>query len=116
MPTRFNPSTPIDSKVKLSHGEVLKLSLTFLGGEELAVPHQAYLLVKQSDTGLETFFPLDTHASTAKAKLEVVRGIPDQLQEYCLMVVWTLTGLLNRPRKTYQLHSSPQTAHSNYPS
>ncbi|KAI5801523.1 Oligosaccharyltransferase subunit Ribophorin II-domain-containing protein [Peziza echinospora] len=73
----FTPSKPIDSKLKLSHGEVLKLSMTFLGGEEPAVPHQAYLLVKQSDTGLETFFPLDTHASTAKAKLEVAeKDIP----------------------------------------
>lgn len=46
--------------------------MTFKAGNEPAVPHQAYLYMKQTETGVETFFPFDIVASTAKAKLEIV--------------------------------------------
>ncbi|KAF8476026.1 oligosaccharyltransferase subunit ribophorin [Kalaharituber pfeilii] len=69
----FTPFQPIRSPVTLSTGEVLRLSLTLQAGDEPAVPHQAYLLMKQVSTGVETFFPLDIQPTTAKAKVEVAQ-------------------------------------------
>ena len=46
--------------------------MTLKAGDEVGVPHQAYLYVQQADTGIETFFPFDIAPTTAKAKLEIV--------------------------------------------
>ncbi|RPB28687.1 oligosaccharyltransferase subunit ribophorin II [Terfezia boudieri ATCC MYA-4762] len=67
----FTIDKPVSTPITLSSGEALRLSMTFKAGNEVGVPHQAYLFVQQADTGIETFFPFDVAPTTAKAKLEI---------------------------------------------
>lgn len=70
---RFEESEPIQKELSLRPADVLKLQLTTVEGKEKARPHQASLLLKDAELGLDISYPLKVEESS-KAKLELVRG------------------------------------------
>jgi len=69
----------LSAQVKLGGSDTLKLILTTQEGKTGKRPHQAFLNLKDSTSGLETSFPLSVKES-GKAKVEVAyKDIPIQL-------------------------------------
>ncbi|RPA82008.1 hypothetical protein BJ508DRAFT_103331 [Ascobolus immersus RN42] len=66
----FAPEKPF-GEVTLKDNESLKLALTLRHAEGPARPHQAFLLVKDITSQLETYFPLTVKGTSGKAKVEV---------------------------------------------
>jgi len=76
----FDAKKPIASPLALPAKETLKLSLTVKDGSSPGRPHQAFLLVKDADSDLETFFPLNIKESSGKAKVDIThKDIPAHL-------------------------------------
>jgi oligosaccharyltransferase complex subunit delta (ribophorin II) len=68
---RLSPSSPIAKPLSLSASDTLKIALTTKDGKSGARPHQAFLTIREQDTGLEESFPLSVK-DNGKAKLDVV--------------------------------------------
>jgi len=66
----FAPEKPF-GEVTLKDNDSLKLALTLRHAEGPARPHQAFLLVKDITSQLETYFPLTVKGTSGKAKVEV---------------------------------------------
>jgi len=78
--TSFEPNGPLASRLPLGSKDVLKLSMTLKDGNSAGRPHQAFLLIKDSYSELETFFPLNVKESTGKAKVDIShKDIPAHL-------------------------------------
>ncbi|KAF8252333.1 hypothetical protein K440DRAFT_536409 [Wilcoxina mikolae CBS 423.85] len=78
--TSFDPSKPLASTVPLGPKDILKLSFTLKDGDTAGRPHQAFLLVKDSQSELETYFPLAVKGSSGKAKVDISqKDIPAHL-------------------------------------
>lgn len=65
---------PLSKAVELGAADTLKIILTTQDGKTAKRPHQAFLLLKDVDTGLDISYPF-TVKDSGKAKLELV-GIP----------------------------------------
>ncbi|KAF8528658.1 Oligosaccharyltransferase subunit Ribophorin II-domain-containing protein [Trichophaea hybrida] len=74
--TSFDPSKPLASSVPLGPKDILKLSFTLKDGDTAGRPHQAFLLVKDSQSELETYFPLTVKGSSGKAKVDIPKKHP----------------------------------------
>jgi len=79
-PVSFEANQPLTSPLALPPKDTLRLTLTVKDGKSPGRPHQAFLLVKDDDSDLETFFPLNIKESTGKAKVEIShKDIPAHL-------------------------------------
>lgn len=71
-PCRLSPSAPLTAPLTLSASDSIKISLTAKDGKTGARPHQAFLTLREQDTGLDESFPFSVKEN-GKAKIEVVR-------------------------------------------
>ena len=72
---RLSDHVPLSAPVELGHNGILKIILTATEDGTAKRPHQAFLLVRDQDTGLEATFPFAAKES-GKARVDFVR-IPD---------------------------------------
>ena len=68
---RLSEKSPLSKPVSLGSKDLLKVSLTAKEGGKGKRPHQAFLLVKETETGLEAPFPL-TVKDSGKGVVEIV--------------------------------------------
>ncbi|KAL7271445.1 hypothetical protein RUND412_005800 [Rhizina undulata] len=77
--TSFSPTSPIPEPLSVSPQESLKLTLSVKEGSEAGRPHQAFVLLTEPESGMETFFPLNVQDS-GKAKFDLShKDIPSYL-------------------------------------
>jgi oligosaccharyltransferase complex subunit delta (ribophorin II) len=69
---RLSDLAPLSKSVVLEAQDTLKIILTATDGGKAKRPHQAFLLLRDQDTGLETAFPFQVK-ETGKAKVDFVR-------------------------------------------
>lgn len=74
--------------ITLGPSESLKVILTVQDGKTAKRPHQAFLLLKDADTGLDISYPFSVKES-GKAKLEMVRSVTS----FCLETPLTIDRL-----------------------
>ncbi|KAI5799999.1 Oligosaccharyltransferase subunit Ribophorin II-domain-containing protein [Geopyxis carbonaria] len=67
----FGPGNPIASPLDLGAKESLRLTFTLQDRSTVGRPHQAFLLLKDSLSDLETFYPLSVKESSGKAKIDL---------------------------------------------
>lgn len=70
---RFSVASPLESAVTLGPKDTVKVVLTAKEGEKAKRPHQAFLVVKEPESGLEAPFPLKLKES-GKGVVEIVRS------------------------------------------
>ena len=68
---RLSDHAPLSKPVVLEAQDTLKIILTATDGGKAKRPHQAFLLLRDQDSGLETAFPFQVK-ETGKAKVEFV--------------------------------------------
>jgi hypothetical protein len=68
---RLSEKTPLAKPVTLGASDTLKVILTALEDGKPKRPHQAFLLLTDQDSGLETTFPLSMK-DTGKGKVDLV--------------------------------------------
>jgi oligosaccharyltransferase complex subunit delta (ribophorin II) len=69
---RLSTEAPLASPVPFSSSDTLKVLLTAKEGSKAKRPHQAFLILREPDSGLEAPFPL-TVKENGKATVEIVR-------------------------------------------
>ena len=74
--SRFTDADKIKKTVALGHQDTLRVSLTTKEGSRAKKPHQAFLILKETKSGLEAPFPL-TVKESGKATVQIVRDTPD---------------------------------------
>jgi hypothetical protein len=67
----LSDKSPLLKPVSLGFKDLLKVSLTAKEGGRAKRPHQAFLIIKETDTGLEAPFPL-TLKDSGKGIVEIV--------------------------------------------
>jgi len=72
----FEPKKPFPSAIPLAARDILKLQFTLTNGENTGCPHQAFLLVTNPETDLETFYPLSVKGDSGRAKVDFVNPPP----------------------------------------
>lgn len=70
----FGPESPLKTPVSLGAQDTLTISLTAKDNGKGKRPHQAFVLLKEEDTGLEAPFPLSTR-DTGKGNVKIVRWL-----------------------------------------
>jgi oligosaccharyltransferase complex subunit delta (ribophorin II) len=68
---RLSEKTPLSKPVTLGASDTLKIILTVTENGKAKRPHQAFLLLADQETGLETAFPLSVK-DTGKGKVDFV--------------------------------------------
>lgn len=68
---RLAEKKPPSKPLSFGDSDILKLSLTTREGSSAKRPHQAFLLLKELDSGLDLSYPLSVKES-GKAKVELV--------------------------------------------
>jgi oligosaccharyltransferase complex subunit delta (ribophorin II) len=69
--TRLSDNAPLAKPVTLNAADTLKIILTATENGKAKRPHQAFLLLRDQDTGLEATFPLSVK-ETGKGKVDFV--------------------------------------------
>lgn len=69
----FGAQSPLKTPVSLSVQDTLTVSLIAKDNGKGKRPHQAFVLLKEVDTGLEAPFPLSIR-DTGKGNVKIVRG------------------------------------------
>lgn len=69
----FGPQSPLKTPVSLGVQDTLTVSLTAKDNDKGKRPHQAFVLLKEEDTGLEAPFPLSVR-DTGKGNVKIVRN------------------------------------------
>ncbi|KAH8153939.1 uncharacterized protein LAJ45_01706 [Morchella importuna] len=76
----FSATKPIVESLTLAPRETLKLTFSLKEDSKAARPHQAFLLVSEEASGLETFYPLTIKGESGKAKVELThKDLPAHL-------------------------------------
>ncbi|KAA8905357.1 Oligosaccharyltransferase subunit Ribophorin II-domain-containing protein [Sphaerosporella brunnea] len=89
----FGPSEPLASTIPLASRDVLKLQFTLTDGETVGRPHQALLLVKDTQSSLEAFFPLSVKESSGRAKVDLShKDIPAHLLDAAVLELSVVLG------------------------
>lgn len=70
---RLSQGAPLASALALDTADTLKVSLTATDGGRAKRPHQAFVVLREEDTGLEVSFPLSVKAN-GKGAVEIVRS------------------------------------------
>lgn len=68
---RFSSSKPLASPVAFTGADTLRVTLTTQEGSSAKRPHQAFLLLKDGQTGLDVSYPF-TVKENGKSRLELV--------------------------------------------
>jgi oligosaccharyltransferase complex subunit delta (ribophorin II) len=68
---RFDAADRVRNTLTLGHQDKLKVTVVTKDGSKAKRPHQAFLVVKESTTGLEAPFPL-TVKDSGKGSVEIV--------------------------------------------
>lgn len=68
---RLSDHVPLAKPVSLGAADTLKIVLTATEGRTAKRPHQAFLMLRDQDTGLETTFPFSVKES-GKGKVDFV--------------------------------------------
>ena len=68
---RFSESKPLSKPIRLGKSDTLKLLLTTQESGSAKAPHQAFVLLKDEDSGLGLSYPLSVK-DNGKAKMELV--------------------------------------------
>ena len=76
---RLNAKSPLGNTVVLGHNDVAKISLTTKDNGKDKRPHQAFLLLQDTVTGLEAPFALSVKESGKGAVSVAYKDIPQQL-------------------------------------
>lgn len=80
--TRLSDHVPLTKAVDLGTNDVLKIVLTATEGGKGKRPNQAFLLLRDQDTGLEATFPF-TVKESGKGKVDLVcYSVPFMFLEY----------------------------------
>ena len=72
MGDRITENKPLSDALSLGSSDTMKVSLTTKEGSSAKMPHQAFLLLKDIDTGLDYSYPFAVKDS-GKSKVELVR-------------------------------------------
>ena len=72
MAGRLSQGAPLASALALDTADTLKVSLTATEGGKARRPHQAFVVLKEEDSGLEISFPLSVK-DNGKGAVEIVR-------------------------------------------
>ncbi|KAK6349367.1 hypothetical protein TWF730_010114 [Orbilia blumenaviensis] len=76
---KFTPTSPISDSLTLKNTDSLKILLTTKEGDDAKRPHQLFLLIKDTESELESFFSFDVKES-GKARLDLTqKDIPTAL-------------------------------------
>lgn len=70
---RLNAKSPVSKPVALGGTDTLKVTLTAKENGKAKRPHQAFVVLKEQDSGLEVPFPLTTKEN-GKAVVQIVRA------------------------------------------
>ncbi len=70
-PGRLDPKKPLPKPVVLGNTDIAKILLTAKSNGKASRPHQAFLLLKDDETGLEAPFPLAVKEN-GKAVVQIV--------------------------------------------
>jgi oligosaccharyltransferase complex subunit delta (ribophorin II) len=70
---RLSENKPLSSALSLGGADTMKIILTTKEGSSAKMPHQAFLLLKDIDTGLDYSYPFSVKDS-GKSKVELVRS------------------------------------------
>ena len=70
---RLSQGAPLASALALDTADTLKVSLTATDGGRAKRPHQAFVVLREEDTGLEVSFPLSVKGN-GKGAVEIVRS------------------------------------------
>jgi oligosaccharyltransferase complex subunit delta (ribophorin II) len=73
--SRLSNHAPLSKPIALGASDSLKIVLTAIEGKAPKRPHQALLLVKDVDTGLEISYPFSVKEG-GKGKVDLVRETP----------------------------------------
>jgi hypothetical protein len=105
---RLSVSKPLAQPVPLGPTDSLKIILTATEDGKAKRPHQAFLLLREEETGLETTFPFEVK-DTGKGKVDFVRyRFP--------LIAKKLADTVNRHKKTSPSNSSVAPLPSKQPS
>lgn len=74
MAPSFGSKSPLQTPVSIGAQDTLTVSLTAKESGKAKRPHQAFLLLRDEETGLEAPFPL-TVRDTGKGNVKIVRRI-----------------------------------------
>lgn len=70
--SRLSENKPLLNALSLGGSDSMKIVLTTKEGSSAKMPHQAFLLLKDTDTGLDYSYPFNVKDS-GKSKVELVR-------------------------------------------
>jgi len=70
--TRLSPKAPLSKTITLGSSDTAKILLTAKDNGKGKRPHQVFLLLKETETGLEAPFVLEAK-DTGKATVKIVR-------------------------------------------
>lgn len=79
---RFSPIASVPETLTLGGKDTIKILLTTKEDDAAKRPHQIFLLVKDAESDLETFYSFDAKDS-GKAKAELVRLQQDLYMRTC---------------------------------
>jgi hypothetical protein len=69
--SRVSPSKPLSKPVSLAGADTLRVTLTTKEGSSAKRPHQAFLLLQDTQTGLDISYPF-TVKENGKSRVELV--------------------------------------------
>jgi len=90
---RLNAKSPLPKPVALGTTDSLKVAFTAKDNGKGKRPHQAFVILKDQDSGLEAPFPLNTK-DNGKAVVQIVR----LSYAYLKAVLWLLTSSCEVPK------------------
>jgi len=104
---KFLENKPLSQIIKLGEPYTLKVTLTTREGESPKKPHQAFLQLKDPDTGLDISYPFNVK-DNGKAKLELSRTIYpfSSFVRHILSMLKLLLDLLATQSRTVAQHST----------
>jgi len=80
MISRLVERKPLSKPITLKASDSLKVVLTVQDGKAAKRPHQAFLLLKDTDTGLDISYPFSVKES-GKAQVDLVRLPPSSVEK-----------------------------------
>jgi hypothetical protein len=72
-PPRLNSNAPLGKPIPIGNDDTLKISLVTKADGKGKRPHQAFVVLKEEESGLEAPFPLNVKES-GKATVSIVSG------------------------------------------
>lgn len=99
---RLAEHKPLSAPVIMGASDSLKIVLTVQDGKTAKRPHQAFLILKDADTGLDISYPFSVKDS-GKAKIDLVELLHSLCRTWLTLERLTRTSLLNFSDRRNQL-------------